>query len=135
MVDGWEDGRIKLHVVQTALRLRMALPGAFTGGDYVPLVAEGDQAEHVVSFARTAEGAAVIVAVPRLVATLTRGRGRDYGLPKAGDWEATHLQLPADLAGRYRNALTGEELRAGKHGLDLSDVFASFPVALLERIG
>jgi (1->4)-alpha-D-glucan 1-alpha-D-glucosylmutase len=135
MVDGWKDGRIKLHVVQTALRLRMALPDAFTGGAYVPLMAEGDRAEHVVSFARTAGGAAVIVVVPRMVATLTRGRGRDYGLPKAADWEDTHLQLPDELAGRYRNAITGEELRARKHGLDLTDVFASFPVALLERIG
>jgi (1->4)-alpha-D-glucan 1-alpha-D-glucosylmutase len=84
MVDGWEDGRIKMHVVQA-------------------------------------------------VATLTRDR--DFALPEAADWEGTHLPLPADLAGRYRNALTGEELRAGKRGLDLTQVFASFPVALLERTG
>ncbi|HEX6371918.1 MAG TPA: malto-oligosyltrehalose synthase [Longimicrobium sp.] len=133
MVEGWEDGRIKLHVVQTALRLRSALPGAFTGGAYVPLAAEGEQAEHVVSFARTAEGAAVIAVVPRLVATLTRDR--DYALPEAADWKGTHIPLPAELSGRYRNALTGEELRAGRHGLDLTEVFATFPVALLERIG
>ncbi|WP_420128303.1 malto-oligosyltrehalose synthase [Longimicrobium sp.] len=132
MVDGWEDGRVKLHVVQTALRLRMAFPAAFTGGAYVPLVAEGARAEHAVSFARTGEGAAVIVVVPRLVATLTRDR--DFALPQAADWKGTHLPLPDDLAGRYRNALTGEELRPGKHGLDLTDVFATFPVALLERM-
>jgi (1->4)-alpha-D-glucan 1-alpha-D-glucosylmutase len=133
MVEGWEDGRVKLHVVQTALRLRMAFPDAFTGGAYVPLVAEGDRAEHAVAFARTGGGAAVIVAVPRLVATLTRAR--DFALPEAADWRGTRLPLPDELAGRYRNALTGKELRPGKHGLDLSDVFADFPVALLERIG
>jgi (1->4)-alpha-D-glucan 1-alpha-D-glucosylmutase len=133
MVEGWEDGRIKLHVVQTALRLRTALPGAFTGGGYVPLVADGDRAEHVVSFARTGDGAAVTVVVPRLVATLTGDRG--FALPEAAHWKGTRLPLPADLAGRYRNALSGEELRAGKRGLDLTEVFASFPVALLERIG
>ena len=133
MLDGWEDGRIKLHVVQTALRLRTALPTAFTGGGYVLLVADGDRAEHALSFARTGEGAAVIVVVPRLVATLTRDRG--FALPEAADWKGTHIALPADLAGRYRNALTGQELRAGKRGLDLTEVFASFPVALLERIG
>jgi (1->4)-alpha-D-glucan 1-alpha-D-glucosylmutase len=133
MVEGWEDGRIKLHVVQTALRLRLALPDVFTGGAYLPLVAEGDRAEHVVSFARTAEGAAVIAVVPRLVATLTRDRG--FALPEASDWKGTRIPLPDELAGRYRNALTGEELRAGKHGLDADEVFADFPVALLERIG
>jgi (1->4)-alpha-D-glucan 1-alpha-D-glucosylmutase len=132
MVDGWEDGRIKLHVVQTALRLRMALPGAFTGGAYVPLAAEGEHAEHVVSFARTGDGAAAIVVVPRLVATLTRAR--DFALPESTDWKGTRLPVPTELAGRYRNAFTGEELRAAKHGLDLTDVFATFPVALLERM-
>ncbi|HEX5872220.1 MAG TPA: hypothetical protein VFY65_17450 [Longimicrobium sp.] len=133
MVEAWEDGRIKLHVVQTALRLRMALPDAFTGGAYVPLVADGERAEHVVSFARTGNGAAVIVAVPRLVATLTRDR--DYALPQAADWKGTRIVLPADVAGRYRNVLTGEELHPTSRGLDLTEVFASFPVALLERIG
>jgi (1->4)-alpha-D-glucan 1-alpha-D-glucosylmutase len=132
MVEGWEDGRIKLHVVQTALRLRLALPDVFTGGAYVPLVAEGGRAEHVVSFARTAEGAAVIAVVPRLVATLTRDR--DFALPRAADWAGTRIPLPDELSGRYRNALTGEELRAGKHGLDAEQVFADFPVALLERL-
>jgi (1->4)-alpha-D-glucan 1-alpha-D-glucosylmutase len=133
MVDGWEDGRIKLHVVQTALRLRTALPAVFTGGGYVPLSADGERAEHALSFARTGEDAAVIVIVPRLVATLTRDR--DFALPEAGDWKGTHVALPAELAGPYRNALTGEELRPGKRGLDLTEVFASFPVALLERTG
>jgi (1->4)-alpha-D-glucan 1-alpha-D-glucosylmutase len=133
MVEGWEDGRIKLHVVQTALRMRLALPDAFTGSAYVPLPAEGDRAEHVVAFARTAEGAAVIAAVPRLVATLTRDR--EFTIPEAADWKGTRIPLPDELSGRYRNALTGEELRAGKHGLDAEHVFAGFPVALLERIG
>ncbi|HEU0300656.1 MAG TPA: hypothetical protein VFR37_14395, partial [Longimicrobium sp.] len=133
MVEGWEDGRIKLHVVQSALRLRLALPGAFTGGAYVPLPAAGERGEHVVAFARTAEGAAAIAAVPRLVATLTRGRG--FAIPEAADRRGTRIPLPDDLAGRYRNAFTGEELRAGEHGLDASELFADFPVALLERLG
>ncbi|HEX2079046.1 MAG TPA: malto-oligosyltrehalose synthase [Longimicrobium sp.] len=133
MVEGWEDGRIKLHVVQTALRMRLALPDAFTGGAYVPLPAEGDRAEHVVAFARTGEGAAAIAVVPRLVAALTRDRG--FAIPEAADWAGTRIPLPGELAGHYRNALTGEELRAGRHGLDASEVFADLPIALLERIG
>jgi (1->4)-alpha-D-glucan 1-alpha-D-glucosylmutase len=133
LVEGWEDGRIKMHVVQQALRLRAALPAVFGTGAYLPLTPEGERAEHVVAFARRADGAAAITVVPRLVAGLTRGRS--FALPEARDWAGTRIPLPDDLAGRYRNVLTGEELRADKGGLDAEQVFAAFPVALLERIG
>jgi (1->4)-alpha-D-glucan 1-alpha-D-glucosylmutase len=132
LVGGWEDGRIKMHVVQRALLLRAALPGVFGGGAYLPLAAEGARAEHVVAFARTAaDGGAAITLVPRLVAGLTRDRG--FALPEARDWRGTQVALPDELAGRWRNVLTGEELRPGRHGLAAERVFASFPVALLER--
>ncbi|HEU0016547.1 MAG TPA: malto-oligosyltrehalose synthase [Longimicrobium sp.] len=132
LVEGWEDGRIKLHVVQTALRLRQALPAVFSAGEYVPLVAEGDCAEHVLAFARTGGGAAVITVVPRLVATLTRDRG--FALPDARTWKGTRIPLPAHLAGAYRNALTGDEVRAGEDGIAAGEVLGAFPVALLERM-
>ncbi|HEX6910013.1 MAG TPA: malto-oligosyltrehalose synthase, partial [Longimicrobium sp.] len=133
LVEGWEDGRIKMHVVQRALRLRAALPSAFAGGAYVPLVPEGGRAGHVVAFARTGGGAAAITVVPRLLAALTRDR--DLALPAADDWRGTRVPLPDELAGRYRDVLTGEEMRAGRDGLDGAKLFAAFPVALLERIG
>jgi (1->4)-alpha-D-glucan 1-alpha-D-glucosylmutase len=133
LVEGWEDGRIKMHVVQQALRLRAALPAVFGTGAYLPLAPEGARAEHVVAFARTAEGAAAITVVPRLVAGLMRDR--DFALPQARDWAGMRIPLPEELAGRYRNVLTGEEFRAGADGLDAEQVFAAFPVALLERIG
>jgi (1->4)-alpha-D-glucan 1-alpha-D-glucosylmutase len=133
LVEGWQDGRIKMHVVQGALRLRAALPEVFGRGAYLPLAPEGDRAAHIVGFARTAEGAATVTLVPRLVASLTRDRG--FALPEAGDWKGTRIPFPAELAGRWRNVFTGEEMRIGEKGLDASDAFASFPVALLERIG
>ncbi len=133
LVEGWEDGRIKMHVVQQALRLRAALPAVFGTGAYLPLAGEGTRAAHVVAYARTADGAAAITVVPRLVAGLTRDR--DFALPEARDWAGTRIPLPDELAGRWRNVLTGEELRAGADGLDAQEVFAAFPVALLERIG
>ncbi|HST61914.1 MAG TPA: malto-oligosyltrehalose synthase [Longimicrobium sp.] len=133
LVEGWEDGRIKMHVVQQALRLRAALPAVFGTGAYLPLTPEGEHAAHVVAYARTADGAAAITVVPRLVAALTRDR--DLALPEARDWSGTRIPLPDELTGRWRNVLTGEELRAGADGLDAEQVFAAFPVALLERMG
>jgi (1->4)-alpha-D-glucan 1-alpha-D-glucosylmutase len=133
LVEGWEDGRIKMHVVQQALRLRAALPTVFGRGAYLPLAPEGARAGHVAAFARTDDGAATLTVVPRLVAGLTRER--DFALPEADDWKGTRIPLPDELAGRYRNVLTGEEMRAGADGLDAEKLFAAFPVALLERIG
>ncbi|HWK89554.1 MAG TPA: malto-oligosyltrehalose synthase, partial [Longimicrobium sp.] len=131
LVEGWEDGRIKLHVVQTALRLRQALPAVFRAGEYLPLAGEGERAEHVLAFARVQGSAAVITAVPRLVATLTRERG--FALPDARTWKGTHLAVPRALAGAYRNALTGEQVRVGEDGIAAGEVFGAFPVALLEK--
>jgi maltooligosyltrehalose synthase len=76
--------------------------------------------------------------VPRLVVGLTAGV-EQWPL---GDsvWQDTRIELPfPGLAGRYTNALTGEEvnLDSGAKGLmlPLSAALASFPVVLLERTG
>jgi (1->4)-alpha-D-glucan 1-alpha-D-glucosylmutase len=136
LVDGWEDGRIKLYLTQAALRVRQAYPDLFARGEYLPLTAEGERADHAVAFARRAEDAAVITVVPRLVATLTRDQ--DFALPTAKLWKDTRIVLPAELAGRYVHRLTGAEIKARAHGggavLDAQELFADFPVALLERV-
>ena len=72
--------------------------------------------------------------MPRLVATLTRGRG--FGMPRPRDWTGTRLVLPEGLAGRYANAFTGSltapDGAAGAIGVER--VLGDFPVALLERV-
>ncbi len=136
LVEEWEDGRAKLYLTQTALRLRQAFPELFAAGEHLPLATAGEHAEHAVAFARRAEGAAVVTVVPRLVATLTRDHG--FALPTAKLWSGTHIILPRELAGRYVNRLTGAELRTedrqGDAILDAQELFADFPVALLERM-
>jgi (1->4)-alpha-D-glucan 1-alpha-D-glucosylmutase len=131
LVEGWKDGRIKMQVMRTALALRNRLPAVFTGA-YVPLAADGPAADHVMAFARVAEEEAVITVVPRLVATLTRARG--FGVPRSSDWTGTRLVLPERLAGRYRDAFTGEEPVAGAaRTIPVDLVLGGFPVALLVR--
>ncbi|HEX5727207.1 MAG TPA: malto-oligosyltrehalose synthase [Longimicrobiaceae bacterium] len=129
LVERWEDGRIKLYVTMTGLRLREALPEVFTGGEYLPLAASGERAAHLFAFARRGGGAQVVTAVPRLVAALTRDRG--FALPDARAWRDTSLGVPP---GRWRSLFTGEELRAGDEGLRAEHLFADFPVALLEEV-
>jgi maltooligosyltrehalose synthase len=74
--------------------------------------------------------------VPRFLTRLITGAGSvPFG---KGVWEDSRLVLPGDGPGRqYRNVFTGEFVAAepinGDRAVQLADLFASFPVALLEN--
>ncbi|HVF05771.1 MAG TPA: malto-oligosyltrehalose synthase [Frankiaceae bacterium] len=106
------EGLPKLHVVRTALHLRRERPEAFDGS-YEPVEAAGAWADRVVAFAR---GGAVLTVVPRLTIAVD-------------DWKDTTLPVPA---GTWRNLLTGDAV-AGGGARPVAELFARFPVALLER--
>ena len=127
-----EDGRVKMFLIREALALRARRRAVFERGDYRPLEVHGAWAEHVCAFARVGEGGAALTVIPRLLAR----RGPDTLPHGPGYWADTWLELPADLAGRYTNVLTGESLQtttAGAVGLTLGAVLAAFPVALLDH--
>jgi (1->4)-alpha-D-glucan 1-alpha-D-glucosylmutase len=129
LVERPEDGRVKLHVLQTALHLRRRMPGVFIGSSYEPVVAEGPAAAHVFACLRRGPEGAVLVAVPRLVARrLMPGQ-----LPPARwTWSGTTLRLPPGVAGQaWTNPLTLETIASGAEGVDAAEVFATLPVALL----
>ncbi|HEU5434735.1 MAG TPA: hypothetical protein VFU81_23880, partial [Thermomicrobiales bacterium] len=129
------DGRIKLYLTERALACRAEAPDLFRDGDYRPLHATGARRDHVVAFARRLGEREIVVAVPRLVARLVRGADAPLGEAVWGD---DALILPAGADARYRDQFTGEIVtaRSGPDGavLALSDAFAAFPAALLERI-
>ncbi len=124
----WEDGRIKLFLTHASLQARRAMPGAFAGGGYVPLLPEGPRAAHLCAFARTGAQAELAVAVaPRLVATLLDG-----GKLPAQKFAGTTVPVPGVRAGqRLRDAFTGEERVAGPDGFAVDQLFSTLPVALL----
>ena len=130
-----EDGRVKMYVTSRALEFRKARRELFEAGDYAPLYARGERAQHVVGFARRrSEGEAVCVAA-RFYTRLTGAT--PYGPPLGPRvWGDTFLPLDAGGgAARYRDAFTGREFdAAGEGGLRLAEVFRSLPVALLERV-
>ena len=130
----WEDGRPKLWVTHVALALRRRAPDLFRSGDYLPMRAAGVRASHSFAFARHLPGeAAVITLAPRLWGGLIGST--DALVPPAETWGDTALEIPAELAGRYRNLVSGEELTlAAGHG-PVGALLSRWPVALLERIG
>jgi (1->4)-alpha-D-glucan 1-alpha-D-glucosylmutase len=124
-----QNSPIKLHVMSRALRVRREHPELFAEGTYVALDVRGPRARHVVAFARRSRSDWVIAVAPRLVARITRS-----GRPPVGDiWAGTRILLPPNAPGTWVDALSGMERAATRHELDVSDVFARFPVAFLSK--
>ncbi|MFC7692629.1 hypothetical protein ACFQY5_26675 [Paeniroseomonas aquatica] len=133
LLQSWRDGRIKQAILARALALRAARPAIFVEGDYLPLVAEGPQAAHVLAFARVHKDGVVIAVATRLPAALVG----DAPLPlvPAAEWGGTELVLPRGImAQRWRDVLSGitHEGSEGADRLPLADLLARLPVALLE---
>ncbi len=127
----WQDGRVKLYLTYKALHLRQMYPKLFHQGEYLPLYAEGQRKENLLAFARHWENTWIITAVPRLVTHLVE----PWSFPLGKEvWKKDILVLPQNAPARWINVLTGEPVLSNnpdaKH-LPLSQIFNSFPVALL----
>jgi (1->4)-alpha-D-glucan 1-alpha-D-glucosylmutase len=129
-----EDGRVKLYVHSRTLALRRERPGLLSNGAYIPVSCAGTHADRVFAFVRQSGATSVLVAVPRLLASLIP----DANQTPLGDtvWRDTRLVLPAEVSSHHwRNIFTGEDVTAtaqdGRLSVALARVFAHFPVALL----
>jgi (1->4)-alpha-D-glucan 1-alpha-D-glucosylmutase len=103
----------KIRIVTTALRLRRSRPDSFLHGEYLPVLATGSAADHVVAFRR---GDDILVAVTRWTVRLTET-----------GWGNTVVPLPG---GSWTDRLTGAMASGLKSAAEL---FAELPVVLLER--
>jgi (1->4)-alpha-D-glucan 1-alpha-D-glucosylmutase len=137
LLRNWEDGMIKLYVTFKALNDRRKNSQVFKEGDYVPLMAHGELKEHVCAFARQKEARVVLVIVPRFLAPLIQDI--DEGPLGEKAWGNSVLIIPREIEGKeFNNIFTSETIntieRDGKGALALHEVFADFPVAMLERV-
>jgi (1->4)-alpha-D-glucan 1-alpha-D-glucosylmutase len=126
----WRTGRVKQHLIRTALGLRAARPPLFRPGSaYVPLAARGARADHVLAYLRGYERHWVLVVAPRLCALPLAGYARGQAPAASRFWEDTELILPAagpwkDLLG-HRMIVPGPDRR-----LPLAALLRDWPVAL-----
>jgi (1->4)-alpha-D-glucan 1-alpha-D-glucosylmutase len=128
LLENWKDGRVKMWTAMRILRFRRENPELFQQGSYEPLrtAAEGEQ--HVIAFYRRRHGRAVMVAVPRFAYTLMNG---DMSPPLGAEvWQDRAIVVP-EAAGEVENVLTGEKIQLRDSRLLCSELFASFPVAVL----
>lgn len=115
--EGDAVGLVKLAVVSRGLGLRARHEACFgpgRRGAYVPVLAAGPAADHVVAFGR---GASVVCVTTRLPLTLEA----------AGGWRSTSLDLPQ---GRWADVLGGGTWEGS---VPLGELLAGLPVALLEK--
>ncbi len=132
----WPDPRAKLLVAARALALRRKWPDVFSLGQYVPLAAAGDAAEHLFAFARQHEDRWAIAVTPRHFHRLTHQTGApSVQTSLSAPWGNTTLALPAGVGQLWRCELTGRTLHASADNDTLAfsaaDVFNVLPVALL----
>ncbi len=133
-----DAGRAKIYTIYRALNFRREHASLFARGDYFPLEASGSRSANVCAFSRSFGPDRLVTVVPRLVVGLTKGvQGPPLGVEV---WQDTWLSLPSDKPTcRYQNVFTGEILsvveKDNKAGLPMASILASFPIALLARIG
>jgi (1->4)-alpha-D-glucan 1-alpha-D-glucosylmutase len=125
LLQNWPDGRIKMFLIQRALRFRREHLDLFRSGNYLPLRASGSYAENCVACARELDGQAAVVIVPRLSSRV--------GFPPIGDrWKDTTAELPEGFpVERWRDALTGQEFWIKNRQIRLADAMARLPFALI----
>jgi (1->4)-alpha-D-glucan 1-alpha-D-glucosylmutase len=128
-----DNGLVKLYLTQRTLRIRKKETLLFQRGGYLPLKVNGPKSEHICAFAREYENRSIIVAVPRLCATLL---GEDFNSPcNESLWGDTEVEIPFAERACYQHAFTGECIPGdqGEQGRFLPAVklFRDFPVALL----
>jgi (1->4)-alpha-D-glucan 1-alpha-D-glucosylmutase len=126
------DGAIKLYLTSRALGFRREHRELFSKGSYIPLLATGALANHVVAFARALAGKNVITLAARFFIKLCNS----HRSPASEVWTSTIVRLPAKIGQQcFRDVFTGQIIevaqRDGEAAILLAAAFSHCPVALL----
>src|SRR5207302_6128918 len=89
LLKSWADGRLKLYVTWKLLNFRRKHSELFLQGEYIPLRIAGPRTNHLIAFARRLHDDWCVIAVPRLLAKL--GRGKTL-------WRDTSIERPAEAS-------------------------------------
>jgi (1->4)-alpha-D-glucan 1-alpha-D-glucosylmutase len=116
----WHDGRIKLALLAVLLNFRRDHRGLFETGAYEPLSCKDCEEPRVCAYLRTAERGVCLVAASldaRLQPPDYRGIKLDLG-------------IRADVL-QWRDVIMGRSVHSENGAIDLPEIFASLPVAVL----
>jgi (1->4)-alpha-D-glucan 1-alpha-D-glucosylmutase len=124
------DGRAKLWVTWSVLRIRHAMESLYRNPTYTGLEVRGARANHLVAFAVHDERRCVVAVAPRLMASMGLAVGAP---PTGGCWDDTTVVWPASLArpATWVDGITGRRYTDTAVGCPVSELLRDFPVAAL----
>lgn len=137
LLEHWHDGRIKLFLVQKAIRFRRENAALFQEGEFLPLVTKGERRQNLVCFMRRRNGNQVLVAVPRWLSQVASSARSQR------DWQDAEVVLPADSSVRWQSVFTGHEVRTHEESggqsltgqsLKVANLLEEFPVAFFRSV-
>lgn len=113
LLSEWQNGQIKFNLMRRLLQLREEYNPVFSLGDYIPLVVQGQYADHIIAFARTYQNEWIIVITARWISRM---------IPSDSPWSSAHipnedyiilpqaLQKIDSLIDQQHNVFTGKTL-------------------------
>jgi (1->4)-alpha-D-glucan 1-alpha-D-glucosylmutase len=128
LLAAWPDGRIKLHVLRTLLRLRRERPALFDAGSFQLLTMGGDGRESVVGLVRRSGRQWLTAFVPRLSLGRTGAERFPTGRRVWGD---TVALLPTGAPEQFTDVFTGAVVERLDDGLEVARALGLLPVAVL----
>ncbi|MBN1824212.1 MAG: malto-oligosyltrehalose synthase [Endomicrobiales bacterium] len=128
LLSSLKDGRIKLFLIHVILNLRKKHSQLFEKGNYVPIEISEPKKKNVVAFARRHENQWMVGIIPRFLASLIKEGAYPTGESAWGD---TSLTLPKDAPHSWKNAITGETVKAKEGKIRICDALTRFPACLL----
>ncbi len=128
LVDHWQDGRLKMHLIWRALRFRREQEDLFREGEFIPLQVEGSCSRHVIAFLRKRGDACVLIAIPRWLSQGTSNSATPGHFP----WADTRIVLPPNPPEKWENILTQRSVATSspQGSLIVGDLLAEYPVAM-----
>jgi (1->4)-alpha-D-glucan 1-alpha-D-glucosylmutase len=128
LLEDMRSGGIKMYVTNRAMEFRRANRELFMRGDYLPLNPTGPRAQHTIGFSRSMNGKRVIVVCGRFFMRLPEARPLPVD-PRA--WGETFVTIEKDAPSRVTDLFTGNSISIRNGRLELSEVFAQMPIAML----
>jgi 4-alpha-glucanotransferase len=121
------DGRVKLWLMQSVLKLRSDHPELFVSGEYIPLQVSGTYKDHVFAFARRYLQAWIIIAVPLHPAVICKEQ--DVSVNEI-NWKNTSIVLPQELTSGWEHLIIHTKNNPTRE-IKVQDVFVGVPLAIL----
>jgi malto-oligosyltrehalose synthase/4-alpha-glucanotransferase len=128
----WEtryNADIKINLIHQLFEERKAALNVFYKGKYVPLTVKGKYKENLFAFARQLNQTWYISIVPLGLANICKEQKTD--ITKI-DWKHTRILLPKEAPQTWKNILDSSSGNVKEDSIEVSDLFTSFPYALLK---